>query len=148
KISLVSILYGVDDKSFENLITSCWPVLEELFFERQELDYLETITISSVSLKRLRIYNTVDVYNQFVIDAPKLENLYIEDKKEYGCDYSFTNKPSSLVEAYIDTNTDSVDQIFTNISAVKVLTLTSPTIRVRLLVQHKFNQFKIFGYVH
>ncbi|GKB32079.1 F-box/RNI-like/FBD-like domains-containing protein [Tanacetum coccineum] len=100
-----------------------------LFLERQELDYLETITISSISLKRLRIYNTVDVYNEFVIDAPKLEYLYIEDKKEYGCDYSFTNKPSSLVEAYIDTNTDSVDQIFTNISAVKVLTLTSPTIR-------------------
>ena len=84
-----------------------------------------------------------------MIDAPKLEYLYIEDKQEHECcDYSFTNKPSSLVEAYIDTNTDSVNKIVTNISAVKVLTLTFPTIRVRLLVHHKFNQFKIFGYVH
>lgn len=148
KISLVSIQCR-DDESFENLITSCCPVLEELFLERQELDSLTTAKISSISLKRLRIYNTVDYYEEFVIDAPKLEYLYIGDKQEHECcDYSFTKKPSSLVEAYVDTNTDSVNEIVTNISAVKVLTLTFPTIRVRLLVHHKFNQFKIFSYVH
>ncbi|PWA37285.1 F-box/RNI-like/FBD-like domains-containing protein [Artemisia annua] len=130
KISLVSIRYGYrGDESFENLITTCCPVLEELFLERQKLDYFGTIKISSISLKRLRIYNTVNVFDEFVIDAPKLEYLNIEDKKgsEYS-DYSFTKKPSSLVEAYIDTDTDSVNQIVTNISAVKVLTLTFPTI--------------------
>ncbi|GKC92538.1 hypothetical protein Tco_1157980, partial [Tanacetum coccineum] len=104
------------------------PVLEELYFTRH-LDDLIRLNVSSTSLKRLRIHadGTSLVYWGFkvTIDAPNLEYLYIMDEVE--SNYSFTVKPLSLVEAYIHTNTTYADQIVTNISAAKVLTLTSST---------------------
>ncbi|GJY63837.1 F-box/RNI-like superfamily protein [Tanacetum coccineum] len=126
KISLVGIQYS-GDTSFENLITGC-PVLEELYFTRH-LDDLIRLNVSSTSLKRLRIHAdaTSLLYwgCKVTIDAPNLEYLYIMDEVE--SNYSFTVKPLSLVEAYIHTNTTYADQIVTNISAAKVLTLTSST---------------------
>nr|GEX41629.1 F-box/RNI-like superfamily protein [Tanacetum cinerariifolium] len=118
------IQYSGDD-SFDNLITGC-PGLEELCFTRH-YDHLRRINVSSTSLNRLRIYacraSVVYWGCEVAIDALNLEYLFIMDEVE--TDYCFTVKPLSLVEAYIDTNTTYADQIVTNISAAKVLTLIS-----------------------
>nr|GEV99720.1 hypothetical protein [Tanacetum cinerariifolium] len=62
---------------------------------------------------------------------------------EVESNYSFTVKPLSLVEAYIHTNTTYADQIVTNISAAKVLTLTSSTTGTFDLVDeiYEFDEF-------
>ncbi|GKA03036.1 F-box/RNI-like superfamily protein [Tanacetum coccineum] len=125
KISLLYIgylLYG--DESVENLISGC-PVLEELCRERNFCDDLETLKVSSKSLKILRMYFAIPAQKCKVsIDAPRLEYLYIDD--ELCTDFSFTKKPLSLVEAHIDTG--SAAQIAKFISAAKVLTLTFPAL--------------------
>nr|GEY46917.1 F-box/RNI-like/FBD-like domains-containing protein [Tanacetum cinerariifolium] len=90
-------------------------------------DDLRRINVSSTSLKRIRIHADVASVVYFeckvTIDAPNLVYLYIMD--EVQSDYSFMVKPLFLVEAYIHSITIYGDQILTNISAAKVLTLTS-----------------------
>nr|GFA21836.1 F-box/RNI-like/FBD-like domains-containing protein [Tanacetum cinerariifolium] len=90
-------------------------------------DDLRRINVSSRSLKRLRIHTDVALVVYFeckvTIDAPNLVYLYIMD--EVQSDYSFTVKLLFLVEAYIHSITIYGDQILTNTSAAKVLTLTS-----------------------
>ncbi|KVH99992.1 F-box domain, cyclin-like protein [Cynara cardunculus var. scolymus] len=132
KINLVSILYS-GDESIVNLISGC-PVLEELFVERQvigQFDNLQTFKVSSPSLKRLRISFALCILGNYrvVIDAPKLEYIYILDVMS--TDYSLT-MPMSLVEANIkartDSNTESIAQIVAILSPVKILTLTDSTL--------------------
>nr|GEZ14733.1 F-box/RNI-like/FBD-like domains-containing protein [Tanacetum cinerariifolium] len=90
-------------------------------------DDLRRINVSSTSLKRLRIHvdaaSVVYFKCKVTIDAPNLVYLYIMDEMQ--SDYSFTVKPLFLVEAYIHSITIYGDQILKNISAAKVLTLTS-----------------------
>ncbi|KAI3683757.1 hypothetical protein L1987_84272 [Smallanthus sonchifolius] len=132
KIELVSIVYS-GDESFANLISGC-PVLEELFVERQligQFDNMERFLVVSPSLKRLRLSFALCVIGVYkvVIDAPKLEYLNILDVMS--TDYSLT-KPLSLTEAHIRTLTDgqveSVGQLMTCLSSVKILTLTDSTL--------------------
>nr|GEW40105.1 hypothetical protein [Tanacetum cinerariifolium] len=103
-------------------------LVEKLCFMRHS-DDLRRINVSSTSLKRLRIHTDAASVVYFeckvTIDAPNLVYLYIMD--EVQSDYSFTVKPLFLVEAYIHSITIYGDQILTNISAAKVLTLTSST---------------------
>ncbi|XP_024982641.1 F-box/LRR-repeat protein At3g59190-like isoform X1 [Cynara cardunculus var. scolymus] len=142
KINLVSILYS-GDESIVNLISGC-PVLEELFVERQvigQFDNLQTFKVSSPSLKRLRISFALCILGNYrvVIDAPKLEYIYILDVMS--TDYSLT-MPMSLVEANIkartDSNTESIAQIVAILSPVKILTLTDSTL-MALSYVHNLN---------
>ncbi|GKF98023.1 F-box/RNI-like superfamily protein, partial [Tanacetum coccineum] len=68
------------DCSVTNLVSGC-PVLEDLFVERDVYpDNLEMFKVSSVSLKNLWIAFNRFVTGDFlkvVIDAPKLEYLYV-----------------------------------------------------------------------
>nr|GFA73886.1 hypothetical protein [Tanacetum cinerariifolium] len=69
------------------------------------------------------------------IDVPNLVYLYIMD--EVQSDYSFMVKPLFLVEAYIHSITIYGDQILTNISAAKVLTLTSSASLLELMLSKR-----------
>ncbi|KAJ9559031.1 hypothetical protein OSB04_013645 [Centaurea solstitialis] len=142
RIDLVSIVYA-GDETIVNLVSGC-PVLEELFVERQVIgrfDNVQTFKVSSASLKRLRISFALCVLGNYrvVIDAPKLEYVYILDVMS--TDYSLT-KALSLVEANIkartDSNTESVAQIVAILSPVKVLTLTDSTL-MALSYVHNLN---------
>ncbi|PWA83223.1 F-box/RNI-like/FBD-like domains-containing protein [Artemisia annua] len=128
KLNLVSVIYS-GDESFVNLITSCH-VLEELFLKKRDCtDNLKKIKVSSTSLKRLRICFTMDYANdcEVVIDAPKLEYLYLLSNR-MSINYSLT-KPPPLVEAYVSTSYySSIAELFTSISCAKMMTLTYWTV--------------------
>nr|GEY66166.1 F-box/RNI-like/FBD-like domains-containing protein [Tanacetum cinerariifolium] len=96
RLQLVFVSY-FKDSSVTNLVSGC-PVLEDLFVEREVYpDNLEMFKVSSVSLKNLWIaFNRFVTWNflKVVIDAPKLEYIYVLDNMSN--DYSLT-KPLDLV---------------------------------------------------
>nr|GEX35326.1 hypothetical protein [Tanacetum cinerariifolium] len=78
----------------------------------------------------------LNLEGEYELDVPKDEVLFPSMKKirlvvylhimdEVQSDYSFTVKPLFIVETYIHSVTIYGDQILTNLSAAKVLTLTS-----------------------
>nr|GEW52651.1 retrovirus-related Pol polyprotein from transposon TNT 1-94 [Tanacetum cinerariifolium] len=102
KLVLINVAYS--SVAFTNLISGC-PVLEELIAERKFVGEYD----SSV-----------------VIDAPKLEYLYISD--ESVTSYILT-ETLSLVEAHISYDSRYVGQLLTRLSSAKILTLTNTTIQ-------------------
>nr|XP_043611929.1 FBD-associated F-box protein At5g18780-like [Erigeron canadensis] len=118
------------DQSPQNLISRC-PVLQELCLETQWIgdDFnsipLDKIKISSPCLKTLRIQHC-SFEGEVLIDAPKLEYLYIEDD-EIRTKYSLTN-PWSLVEVHINKFCDTVVELLTCVSVAKRLMLASQSL--------------------
>ncbi|GKE85219.1 F-box/RNI-like superfamily protein, partial [Tanacetum coccineum] len=127
KLVLISVAYS--SEVFTNLISAC-PVLEELIAERKffgKYDLSGTYMVCSLSLKRLTICLSSSLNYKVVIDAPKLEYLYISD--DTFTTYVLT-EPLSLVEAHISYDSPYVGQLLTRLSSAKILTLTNTTIQV------------------
>ncbi|PWA88034.1 F-box domain, cyclin-like protein [Artemisia annua] len=130
---LVLIIVAYSREAFTNLISGC-PVLEELIAERKIVGKRDNFAyiFCSRSLKRLTIrISSIYVYKA-VIDAPKLEYLYISDKN------FVLTEPLSLVEAHISYASRYADQLVSCLSSAKILTLTNTTIRVIFSYSLKF----------
>jgi hypothetical protein len=165
KLVLCRLMYE-DDKSIQNLISSC-PVLEKFYLNRFGFDGLKDVNVSSRSLKTLSfgVYELVeeeelDYVPKLTIDCPAVEYVRIEDivTEEF-----IIRDLSSVVKArlnlanyrhpfYEGTYARRVFELLSTFSNVKTLSVSESTLSTMsaadgeiLPTFHNLKQLRFFG---
>ncbi|XP_048626415.1 putative FBD-associated F-box protein At5g50270 isoform X1 [Brassica napus] len=124
ELTLISIEYPGGDEHVKRFLSNC-PLLENLYVDRCLEDNVTVFTVRVPSLKTLYMCDAPykDGYGgeRFVIDAPSLETLTIDDSAGGFC--VFENEMPNLVTAHIDFYYRHPGNILSSITPVRVLYL-------------------------
>uniref|UniRef100_A0A1J3DAG4 F-box/FBD/LRR-repeat protein n=1 Tax=Noccaea caerulescens TaxID=107243 RepID=A0A1J3DAG4_NOCCA len=121
-LHLLDVKY-LDEQSLLQIL-SCCSSLEDLVVQRCPGDNLKIVTVNAMCLKTLSLQKSSQDFegddDGFLIDAPKLKHLDIEDY--WGCFCYVENMPE-VVEANVDVIYKNTEKLLGSLTSVKRLSL-------------------------